>query len=115
MYRTQDLTVTKGNNECVVEFRRLVNSTVSSVSASSLNLTNVNQENLPDNCNVLFADLIPSLSVAGLCMRVVIMCRETQGAVMLEDISSEYKYSFFDYRHVTDMDFIVEMSRVDNS
>lgn len=39
--------------------------TVSSVSASALNLVNLNQENLPDDSNVLFADLIPSLSTSG--------------------------------------------------
>ncbi|KNB45277.1 hypothetical protein JH06_2314 [Blastocystis sp. subtype 4] len=97
LYRTQDATIAKGNNEAVADFRRLVNSTVSSVSASALNLVNLNQENLPDDSNVLFADLIPSLSTSG----------EVQGAVMLDDISSKYKYSFFDYRHVTDMDFII--------
>lgn len=57
--------IAKGNNEAVADFRRLVNSTVSSVSASALNLVNLNQENLPDDSNVLFADLIPSLSTSG--------------------------------------------------
>lgn len=33
---------------------------------------------------------------------------------MLDDISSKYKYSFFDYRHVTDMDFIVRLIGIPN-
>lgn len=101
------MTIIKGNSEAVADFRRLVNSMVSSVSASALNLVNLNQENLPEDSNVLFADLIPSLSTPGLEWIEELSDREIQGAVMLEDISSKYKYSFFDYRHVTDMDFIV--------
>ena len=29
------------------------------------------------------------------------------GLLILSDMESEYKYTFFDYRNVTDMDFII--------
>ena len=29
------------------------------------------------------------------------------GLLILSDMESEYKYTFFDYRNVTDMDFLI--------
>ena len=111
-WRMESCRVINGNSDQIKSFKNMVNTKISSIQASSLLPENIEQIPTEKLANVLLSNFYEDSRnhyrcELGYLFELPVINSTHVGSLIIDEMETMYKNSFFDYRDVTSIDFMI--------
>ena len=112
-WRTESCRIIEGNSDLIRSFKDMVKTKINSISSSSYVPENVETISTEKKANTLLSNFYYDKRNPYHCHSGYIYClfsvmnRTHIGSLIIDEIETVYKNSFFDYRDVTNIDFMI--------